>query len=326
MIRSLLADADAERLPAALALRQRPEHDHGRRLGRPDHRLRRGLRRRRLRPRRGAGGDGRGRRREPAAAPTANTSSARAWPSTWPSATSPSTSTPTSATPTRSTAAPNDVWGSAATTLEYAVDDFAIAQFAARSLARPRHLPRLHAALRATGASLYDPASGMIEPRYANGAFPSPYDNLDGGGFVEGDSAQYTWMVPQDPAGLFRAMGGRAKARGAARPLPARAQRRPRRHPHRPRPARQRADPADALALRLDAAALPHPGGGPPRASASTARRPTATPATTTSARSRPGTCSAPSASTRRCPASACWRSAARSSGAPRSPCRTAAG
>ena len=32
MMRSLLADADAERLPAALALRQRPEHDHGRRL------------------------------------------------------------------------------------------------------------------------------------------------------------------------------------------------------------------------------------------------------------------------------------------------------
>ena len=33
-----------------------------------------------------------------------------------------------------------------------------------------------------------------------------------GGGFVEGDSAQYSWMVPQDPAGLFRAIGGRMKA------------------------------------------------------------------------------------------------------------------
>ena len=86
-------------------------------------------------------------------------------------------------------------------------------------------------------------------------------------------------------------------------------------HPHRPRPARQRADPADALALRLDAAALPDPGRGPPRpARPSTTPRPTATPATTTSARSRPGTCSAPSASTRRCRGSGCWRSAARSS------------
>jgi putative alpha-1,2-mannosidase len=52
----------------------------------------------------------------------------------------------------------------------------------------------------------------MVEPRYASGAFPSPYDNLGGGGFVEGNSAQYTWMVPQDPGGLIAKMGGRAKA------------------------------------------------------------------------------------------------------------------
>ncbi len=48
----------AERLPAALVLRQRPEHDDGRRLRRPDHRLGSGLRRRCLRPAGGAGGDG----------------------------------------------------------------------------------------------------------------------------------------------------------------------------------------------------------------------------------------------------------------------------
>jgi putative alpha-1,2-mannosidase len=35
---------------------------------------------------------------------------------------------------------------------------------------------------------------------------------LGGAGFVEGDSPQYTWMVPQDPAGLFNRMGGRAVA------------------------------------------------------------------------------------------------------------------
>ena len=49
-------------------------------------------------------------------------------------------------------------------------------------------------------------------------------------------------------------------------------------------------------------------------------------PATTTSARSRPGTCSAPSASTRRSPESACWRSTARSFAAPKSAFRTGAG
>ncbi len=52
----------------------------------------------------------------------------------------------------------------------------------------------------------------MIEPRYENGAFPAAYDNLRGGGFVEGNSVQYSWMVPHDPAGLVGAIGGRARA------------------------------------------------------------------------------------------------------------------
>lgn len=106
---------------------------------------------------------------------------------------------------------PDAVWGSAATTLEYAVDDFAIAQFAGRFLddrATYREFMRRSANWR----RLFDPASGMIEPRFADGQFPTPYDNLGGGGFVEGDSAQYTWMVPQDPGGLIARMGGRAKA------------------------------------------------------------------------------------------------------------------
>jgi predicted alpha-1,2-mannosidase len=59
---------------------------------------------------------------------------------------------------------------------------------------------------------LYNPASDMIEPRFADGRFPPRYDNLRGAGFVEGNSAQYTWMIPQDPAGLVRRMGGAARA------------------------------------------------------------------------------------------------------------------
>ena len=106
---------------------------------------------------------------------------------------------------------PEAVWGSAATSLEYYVDDFAIAQFAARSLHdRSTYSAFMHRS--GDWRRLYEPASGMIEPRYASGAFPHPYNNLTGGGFVEGDSAQYTWMVPQDPSGLFGRMGGRTKA------------------------------------------------------------------------------------------------------------------
>jgi predicted alpha-1,2-mannosidase len=106
---------------------------------------------------------------------------------------------------------PESVWGSAATTLEYAVDDFAIAQFAARARGdRPTYGAFMRRS--ATWRRLYNPASGLIEPRYASGAFLSPYSDLEGGGFVEGNSYQYTWMVPQDPSGLFRKMGGRVKA------------------------------------------------------------------------------------------------------------------
>ena len=106
---------------------------------------------------------------------------------------------------------PDDVWGSAATSLEYTVDDFAIAQFAARALGDRGTYARF---MRRSGnwRKLFDRHSKMIEPRYENGAFPANYDNLGGGGFVEGDSAQYSWAVPHDPAGLFHLMGGRASA------------------------------------------------------------------------------------------------------------------
>ncbi len=106
---------------------------------------------------------------------------------------------------------PDAVWGSAATSLEYAVDDFAIAQLAGRSL-RDSSTYRAFIRRSANWRRLYNPASGMAEPRFADGRFPTPYDNLGGGGFVEGNSAQYTWMVPQDPAGLIARMGGRRRA------------------------------------------------------------------------------------------------------------------
>ncbi len=106
---------------------------------------------------------------------------------------------------------PEAVWGSAATSLEYAVDDFAIAQLAARSL-RDRATYRAFMRRSANWRRLFNPASGMVEPRFADGRFPPHYDNLRGGGFVEGNSAQYTWMVPHDPSGPIRRMGGAARA------------------------------------------------------------------------------------------------------------------
>jgi predicted alpha-1,2-mannosidase len=106
---------------------------------------------------------------------------------------------------------PSAVWGSAATTLEYAIDDFAIAQFAAREGGDPSTYGEFIRRA-ANWRNLFDPASGYVEPRFANRTFPEGYDPLEGGGFVEGDAAQYSWMVPQDPAGLFHRMGGPNKA------------------------------------------------------------------------------------------------------------------
>lgn len=106
---------------------------------------------------------------------------------------------------------PEAVWGSAATSLEYAVDDFAIAQLAARSLG-DRPVYRAFMRRSANWRRLFNPASGMVEPRFADGRFLAHYDNLRGGGFVEGNSVQYSWMVPHDPGGLIARMGGPGRA------------------------------------------------------------------------------------------------------------------
>jgi predicted alpha-1,2-mannosidase len=106
-------------------------------------------------------------------------------------------------------------WGSAGTTLEYALDDFAISRLAA-TLGDSRTC-RVFLLRSGSWRNLYNRASGYIEPRLASGHFIPRYnpDYNDWGssqGFAEGDSAQYTWMVPHDPAGLSAMIGGNAVA------------------------------------------------------------------------------------------------------------------
>ena len=167
---------------------------------------------------------------EPARAPTANTSSARA---------SPPTSTrlrplrrrhqrPQRQLDLRQPDRGLGLGGDDARVRDRRLRDRPVRGARAAATRRPTatssHAPR-------NWRNLFDPASGLIEPRYASGAFPDPYDPLGGGGFVEGNAAQYTWMVPQDPAGLFRADGRAGQGRRAPRRLPARAQRRAREGP-----------------------------------------------------------------------------------------------
>jgi predicted alpha-1,2-mannosidase len=106
---------------------------------------------------------------------------------------------------------PDAVWGTAATTLEYASADFSIAQFAARFAADRADYESLMRRS-ANWRRLVNPATGYAEPRLASGAFPRGYAPTSNEGFVEGDSAQYTWAVPFDPAGLAARLGGRVRA------------------------------------------------------------------------------------------------------------------
>ena len=98
-------------------------------------------------------------------------------------------------------------------TLEYAIDDFAIAQ-----VASAQHHSSLAATMRSRAANweyLFNPATGYIQARGTDGSFPSgpafEASQLEPGGqtgFEEGNAVQYTWSVPQDLAALASLMGG----------------------------------------------------------------------------------------------------------------------
>lgn len=103
------------------------------------------------------------------------------------------------------------VWGSAATTLEYGVADFALAAFAAEQ--GDAAACRAAVARSRGWTLLLDPETRHIRPRRADGSYLTPFDPASGEGFAEGNSAQYTWMIPYDVAGLAAALGGTDAAR-----------------------------------------------------------------------------------------------------------------
>jgi predicted alpha-1,2-mannosidase len=96
---------------------------------------------------------------------------------------------------------------SASRTLDYAYDDFCIAQVA-RALGRADEADKL---LQRAGnwRHVYDPSVGVMRGRNADGSWREPWDPFEWGGpFVEGGPWQHAWGVPHDPAGLIAAMGG----------------------------------------------------------------------------------------------------------------------
>jgi predicted alpha-1,2-mannosidase len=95
----------------------------------------------------------------------------------------------------------------ASETLEYALDDFAIARLAYEL--HDMHTYDTFLRRSSNWTTLFDGATGEIAPRDADGAFmQTPLTENGQSGFQEGNSAQYTWMVPQDLRDLIAAMGG----------------------------------------------------------------------------------------------------------------------
>lgn len=99
------------------------------------------------------------------------------------------------------------------TTLEYALDDFAISRLAAAA-GRDR-VNGVHRERSGSWRSLLDPGRRQLVARDADGDFPPPEVDVNVCclGFEEGNSLQYTWGgVPHDMSGLLAALGTPAEA------------------------------------------------------------------------------------------------------------------
>lgn len=97
--------------------------------------------------------------------------------------------------------------GSASVTLEYENADFAISRFAA-SLGDVT-VARELLARSGEWRKLFDSnETKYIRPRGEDGNFLPGFTPGKEGGFVEGNAAQYTWMIPYDLPGVIAAVGG----------------------------------------------------------------------------------------------------------------------
>lgn len=95
---------------------------------------------------------------------------------------------------------------SAAITLELVSADYGIAQFA-KAVGDISFGSQMQAR---SGAwrNLWDPSTKLVRPRLANGSWLAPFDPNSVAGFCEGNSVQYTWMIPHDVTELVKRMGG----------------------------------------------------------------------------------------------------------------------
>ena len=98
---------------------------------------------------------------------------------------------------------------SVSNTLEYAYDDWCIAQIAKKL----NRIDVYNEFMERSGnwQNNFNKNTGFMQPKMADGSFKKQFDPLstNGQGFIEGNSWNYSFFVPQDPAALMAKMGGK---------------------------------------------------------------------------------------------------------------------
>jgi predicted alpha-1,2-mannosidase len=100
-------------------------------------------------------------------------------------------------------------------TLEYAYDDYCVAQMA-KALGKQEDYAYF---MRRAGSykNVFDPSVGLMRGKDSHGAWRTPFnphaydDASRSNDFTEGTSWQYSWYAPQDVPGLIALFGGREK-------------------------------------------------------------------------------------------------------------------
>lgn len=96
-------------------------------------------------------------------------------------------------------------------TLEYAYDDWAIAQ-AAKKLNR-NDIYKEFIKRSENWKNAFDSSTGFMRPKMSDGRFAANFDPLktEGQGFIEGNAWNYSLYVPHDPDQMIKMMGGKKK-------------------------------------------------------------------------------------------------------------------
>ncbi|WP_158799535.1 GH92 family glycosyl hydrolase [Pedobacter sp. L105] len=100
---------------------------------------------------------------------------------------------------------------SVSNTLEYAYDDWCIAQLAKKL--NKQDVYQEYMKRSGNWQNNFDKSTGFMRAKKADGTFQKNFDvmSTNGQGFIEGNSWNYSFFVPQDPALLIQDMGGKKK-------------------------------------------------------------------------------------------------------------------